>query len=320
MNPFEQRGLIAGLLLSIMGATAVHGQVTTLLPAGSEWKYLDGGQTPASADWKSPGFDDSAWPSGAGPLGYNDPGITTTLSFGESSGAKAPSYFFRGTFDMPAGPRPAYVMLRLRADDGAIVHINGAEVFRTNMSTLAQAPTDWASVTVAGEDEGVHFEFPVAATLFQPGRNTIAAQVHQRDADSSDVAFDLEILGVPRLGDLKPTTFPKGWYAHERSAFGAAYLRGLPVVKYVYSPKDKNSMRMEQETFDFNSVRQLLDTRFVCLAINADTADAATLAALDVQSLPTIIVSDWQGRELTGANGFIDYQLLERRLRTALGE
>ncbi|HKE02135.1 MAG TPA: metallophosphoesterase, partial [Planctomycetota bacterium] len=44
---------------------------TTLVGAGSTWKYLDGGAI-AGATWMQPGFDDSSWASGPAQLGYGD--------------------------------------------------------------------------------------------------------------------------------------------------------------------------------------------------------------------------------------------------------
>ena len=43
-----------------------------LLKRSSDWRYLKGSQTPG--DWRAADFDDSAWPSGDGPLGYGDLG------------------------------------------------------------------------------------------------------------------------------------------------------------------------------------------------------------------------------------------------------
>jgi hypothetical protein len=55
-----------------------------LVPAGAEWRYLDGGRVPPP-DWRLPEFDDHAWASGPAPLGYGDAdgnAPRTTNSFG----------------------------------------------------------------------------------------------------------------------------------------------------------------------------------------------------------------------------------------------
>ena len=74
---------------------------TSLVPAGSTWRYWDRGTVPIG--WQSPGFDDSAWPSGPAQLGYGDGDEATVVSFGASSGAKLVTTWFRTTFDAPSG-------------------------------------------------------------------------------------------------------------------------------------------------------------------------------------------------------------------------
>ena len=44
-------------------------------------------------------------------------------------------------------------ILRLLRDDGAVVYLNGSEVFRTNMPTGAISYSTLASTTVVGADE-----------------------------------------------------------------------------------------------------------------------------------------------------------------------
>ena len=46
--------------------------VVTLVDYTNTWRYLDTGADPG-ADWATPGFNDSAWPAGPGPLGV-EPG------------------------------------------------------------------------------------------------------------------------------------------------------------------------------------------------------------------------------------------------------
>ena len=53
---------------------------TLIAESSATWKYLADGSD-QSTQWRALNFDDSAWSSGVGPLGYGDPWITTTVPF-----------------------------------------------------------------------------------------------------------------------------------------------------------------------------------------------------------------------------------------------
>ena len=87
-------------------------------------------------------------------------------------------------------------MLRLLRDDGAVVYLNGAEVFRSNMPTGIVNQSTLASSSVPAGDETTNFySTNVNVALLIPGTNLIAVEVHQNSTTSSDVSFDLEFLG-----------------------------------------------------------------------------------------------------------------------------
>src|SRR5512138_3187511 len=65
----------------------------TLVPAGSEWRYLDNGVN-LGPNWRSLNFDDSSWKSGRGQLGYGDGDEMTVISYGSDPTNKYPTYYF----------------------------------------------------------------------------------------------------------------------------------------------------------------------------------------------------------------------------------
>src|SRR2546422_9734665 len=76
----------------ILAATMVVGAplpalATTLIAQNSTWKYFAGPNDLGDA-WREASYDDSAWPSGPGPLGYGEPYIQTMVSFGPDSRMK----------------------------------------------------------------------------------------------------------------------------------------------------------------------------------------------------------------------------------------
>lgn len=172
-----------------------HGPNLVLIPAGSTWRYLDDGSNQGTA-WRQPGFNDAAWNTGPAQLGYGDSDEATRVSFGASSTAKHITTYFRKSFvvEDPGGV-PALVF-RLVRDDGAVVYLNGAEVYRSNMPTGAISHTTLAAAGVSGADEEKFFRRVADPALLVAGTNVVAVEIHQDAADSSDIGFDLEVLGT----------------------------------------------------------------------------------------------------------------------------
>ncbi len=187
-----------------MSTTFASVQPSVLVPAKSTWKYLDTGFDPGPT-WKGLGYDDSAWASGAAQLGYGDGDEATVVSFGPNAAAKFPTTWFRKTFTAPALPSDAVVRLRLLRDDGAIVHLNGVEVFRSNLPAGAVTSATLASSSVSSGAEDSFYETIVAPSLLAAGTNVLAVEVHQQSASSGDLSFDLEleVARAPRV--LVPT-------------------------------------------------------------------------------------------------------------------
>ena len=173
------------------------GTKSTLLSSGSTWKYSDATTAP-QAGWYTPAFNDAAWQSGPAQLGYGDGDEATTLSFGGNTNNKTPSYYFRTTIDVVDPASISGLLVRLKADDGAVVYLNGNEIWRVNMpaapAVISFGTLALSSVSGSGENAWNELTAPAAALL--AGQNTIAVEIHQADVTSSDVSFDLELQGT----------------------------------------------------------------------------------------------------------------------------
>ena len=160
---------------------------TTHIASGTAWKYRDNG-IDLGQTWRQPSFDDSAWSSGNSQLGYGDGDEATVVSFGGNANNKHITTYFRKTINVAAG---AYVgaTLRLKRDDGVIVYLNGTEVVRDNLPSGVVS----FSTTALGHasDDGNDWQlFTINPGLLQAGNNTIAVEIHQAFANSSDISFD----------------------------------------------------------------------------------------------------------------------------------
>jgi hypothetical protein len=180
------------------GSVLVHSAVTRP-GGGAVWRFLDNGSDPG-ADWSQPAFDDSAWKSGPSELGYGDT-QSTLVSFGPSSSAKYPATFFRHRFSVSDPAAWQALTFHLLVDDGAVVFLNGQEIFRRNMTRGPVSHRSYATSTVDGSAESTFFPYHVRASLLVPGENVIAVQVHQVNASSSDISFDLAVTGHNHQGE-----------------------------------------------------------------------------------------------------------------------
>ena len=115
------------------------------------------------------------------------------IPYGPDPNYKYMASYYRTTFVAPGGPRTD-VVVHLKADDGAVVYINGTEAVRDNMP--AGTISSWTKAPLArvGADEEASREFIVPASLLVSGHNQVAVEVHQNYRTSSDVFFDLELI------------------------------------------------------------------------------------------------------------------------------
>ena len=172
--------------------------VLTVLARGAEgWCYQDSGEALSSL-WNGENFHDDAWRTGQAPLGYGENDIATTLSFGDDPRRKHPAAFFRHTFEIEDVNASEVFACALRADDGAVVYVNGKEVQRVRMANGLIGHTSFAAGGTQSESglEGRMIPFKIDRTALKNGNNVIAVSVHQRHGSSSDLVMDLEILGV----------------------------------------------------------------------------------------------------------------------------
>jgi hypothetical protein len=182
------------------------------IPRRSVWSYWDGVEAPSAYDsWANPDYDDSAWSSGPGPLGYGESYVATPISYGDSAGNKTTTAYFRRWFTVDEPSFETRLIAELMYDDGVVVHINGYEVARRHM------PTGYIDHTTlsTGHESGNNYETYEwsAFNYLVPGLNVIAVEVHQTSLSSSDLTFDLALrvetpvtCGIPGCG---PTQAPR---------------------------------------------------------------------------------------------------------------
>ncbi|MDZ4779765.1 MAG: ThuA domain-containing protein [Planctomycetia bacterium] len=173
---------------------AEQGAPTTVVPLGSTWRYLDNGSNQGTA-WRAKEFDDDAWATGAGQFGYGDGDETTTVGFGPNSGQKYITTYFRHTFQVDDPDKYASLKLRILSDDGAGVFVNGELVGYWNLTEGAPF-NGGAGVVIGDSSEEAFIEFTIDPTDLVAGENVLAVEIHQFNGQSTDLSFDLELIGV----------------------------------------------------------------------------------------------------------------------------
>jgi hypothetical protein len=174
----------------------------TLVDMSSEWRYLDTNTYPGDG-WQAIGFPDGSWAEGGAELGCCEGDETTEIDIGPDT-ARYPTVYFRQTFEVANPALFTSLTIRLLRDDGAIVHLNGDEAFRSNMPEGPVSHSTPSSTTVSGGAEGVIQVMEVDASFLTAGTNVVAVEVHQSDPESSDLSFALELIGTPSLEPLPP--------------------------------------------------------------------------------------------------------------------
>jgi hypothetical protein len=163
-----------------------------LIAPDAVWAYLDDGSDQGSA-WTALDFDDAAWTRGVGEFGYGDGDERTVVGYGPSASRKYPATYFRHRFS--AAGTPDELMLTLRIDDGAVVHINGVEAHRFNMPSTGVDHQTRALDAIWGSAERLDRAITLDPALIVAGSNVLTVQVHQDTSGSSDVTFLASLTG-----------------------------------------------------------------------------------------------------------------------------
>jgi hypothetical protein len=142
--------------------------------------------------WRAPGFDDSSWQSGPAQLGFGDSDEATVVPAGTAP--RPMTAYFRSTVEVADPAAYQELVIDLIRDDGAVVYVNGTEVARDN---LPEGDVSYGTAALVGlqtnAEERTPVRFTVPATVLVAGTNTIAVEMHQANAWSSDLSFALSM-------------------------------------------------------------------------------------------------------------------------------
>lgn len=193
--------------------TTKIGDSAQLISTATTWKYLDNNVDPGTETdryaWTKADYNDSEWKSEAGKFGakkgkledLGDGFVPTVLLHQYINGVNGddiPAFFFRTTVNISNLDDFSSLSGKLYYDDAAIVYINGVKVasfdepeggFESNMS--------YGGSNASNPKEGViSLTKEQLKDVIKTGQNTIAVELHQGRASSSDIYFEFNNLQV----------------------------------------------------------------------------------------------------------------------------
>lgn len=165
----------------------------TLVASGAVWRYFDRTNDLGTA-WRGAAFDDAAWNSGPAMLGFGDAnGLLPATTVASN---RQWTTYFRHQFHVPDASRVGSLGARLLRDDGAVVYLNGTEVWRdTNMPAGAILNATPALAAIASALESTWLTNTLDPAVLVTGTNVLAIEIHQNAVTSSDLAMNFELAG-----------------------------------------------------------------------------------------------------------------------------
>lgn len=206
---FPQTLLAPGSYMRIWASNkdkTAGGTYRTLVNEGDNFRYLIPSSNPSNS-WINQSFNDSSWLQGTSGFGYADGDDSTIIPNGTSS------VYVRKTFTVADLELMDKLWLDIDFDDGFVAYINGVEIARSNI--LGDRPS-FNTFTITDREatmyqSGSPLRFPIndIQTLLNDGENVLSIQVHNANANSSDMTLipflSAFYLGSTNDGQSPPT-------------------------------------------------------------------------------------------------------------------
>ncbi|MBD9197919.1 MAG: hypothetical protein EGQ09_12845, partial [Clostridiales bacterium] len=180
--------------------------------ADTIWRYLDDGTDPAGnsagagykrTSWTLADFDDSAWSTGKGSFGAKRGAIAdlgsgctpkTLLSQYKTDGTDKEAFFFRTTVTVDDPAEIRAITGSILYDDAAIVYLNGQRIAAFDADSITGNLQYGGSNAAAPKTGEIHVTAPAILKCLRAGENTVAVELHQGRAESSDIYMNLTAM------------------------------------------------------------------------------------------------------------------------------
>jgi len=254
-------------------------------------EIVSGNPAYGPSDWKHPNYNDSNWapnpitsPNGAqGPLvgtgatSVNAITANTIIDIGPT-GSRYATVYFRKDFVVSDAKEFSSIKFTSYRDDAMIVYLNGHEIYRDSFNANPVTYSDLAA-SAADENTAIVHTFDLLPELLIEGTNTIAIEVHNYTAGSSDLglSFALSALKIDSGDALilteTGTVHSRVWNGAEWSALRSAeFIVGTPatsenlvISELMYNPQgaDENLEFIELLNISFTETIDLTNVSFI---------------------------------------------------------
>jgi hypothetical protein len=172
------------------------------VPADATWRYYEGIKDFDS--WMTPGYDDSAWKTGKGPLGMGISGgilKTQTDSIPEVMA-------FRTKFTLPNPDQVQSLTINYMRGDGVAMYLNGKEIRRSNLAAgdLTESTRATLSVTDTEAIEPRSAKITIDKLPKLEKENVLSAVLYQFNSNSTGMVFSLSA----KINELETKELSKG--------------------------------------------------------------------------------------------------------------
>lgn len=169
-----------------------------IVAAGSQWQMWNKAEAPGAL-WADSDLT-ANWDTVAAPLGWGHAGLATEI--GQDPAQRVIVNYFVNDFEFDPASAPAgdtaTVVITARADDGAVVYLNGQEIGRKRVAEGPVTNNTYATqaISAAGAvQDPLVIEIPVSQ--LREGSNRLAVSTHLNYRSTPSMSFDLHAQVVP---------------------------------------------------------------------------------------------------------------------------
>lgn len=206
------------LIVSMNGFSQTHWE--SIILAEMEWKYLPALSEPPG-DWNKPEFNDSAWQTGTGGIGYSDGDDATVIT-------AVNSLYLRRTFNTDEADINRLI-LDIDYDDAFVAYLNGVEIARSPNIT-DEYPLFNSTLLYDREAQmysgGLPERYEVDTAFLKDGDNLLAVHILNNGIYSSDLSSLVYLNGEVNGDDLLFYETPF-WFVEPFKPFASH----LPVIR-----------------------------------------------------------------------------------------
>ncbi len=271
-----------------------------LLDLNTSWKYNQTADLTGTG-WYGTNYNDAAWPSGSGLLAFEVNTAITPLVHTVLADPRTPApglqaarlYYFRTTCVWNMNLAVSNLTLTTMLDDGAVIYLNGNPVLGVRMATNP-LPGYYALTTDQAPNNGDAMQevFTIPAGLWRPGANVIAAEVHQSQANSSDIVWGMALAAQVLVPNTLPiiTDQPTNQSVLPgRQVTFAVGVSGTPSPAFQWRLNGTNLLGRTSRTLVLNNVQLSNAGDYSVVVSNLVGAVTSQVATLTVQVPPSIL-------------------------------